>query len=320
MGVSALIRLVLLLLGVTLIAFLLVEASPLDPVAQYVANLRGVSSAQIENITALWGADLPWWERYASWLGGMLTGDFGYSASLRAPVAGILASAILGSLLLMAIAWVIAGVVGYGLGLVAGAYRGRFLDKVITFFCHLLNSTPPFVVGLVLLMIFGLALGWVPLGLSGPLGVMAADVTLAERLRHVALPALTVALVGVAPVILHTRAALFTVLDSETALFARARGYGTWQIVRRHGVRTTLLPAVMLQFANLSTLIAGATLAEVVFSYHGLGSVVAGAALTSDVPLLLGAVTIIAVVVFTGNLIADVIARRVDPRTRAVAA
>lgn len=310
----ALARIPLLVLSVTFIAFVLVELSPLDPLAQYAANLQGASTAQIEAAARIWGLDHPWWQRYLHWLGGMLTGDFGQSSLLREPVGPVLAAGARNSLLLMSLAWVLSGVVGYALGLLAGATRGRVCDRVITALCFVLSSTPAFVTGLVLLLVFGLALGWVPLGLSGPLGIAAADVSAGERLRHVLLPAATVAIGGIAGVTLHTRQALIDVLNTDTAKFARARGLSTPQIIARHGIRTTILPALMLQFANLSALIGGSTVAEVVFSYHGLGQLVVSAALASDVALLLGAVTVIATVVVVGNTVADEIARRVDPR------
>lgn len=310
-------RMLILLVSVTFIAFVLVEASPLDPVAQYVASMqRGVSAEQVERITQLWGLDRPWYERYFSWLAGMLTGDFGVSNLYRADVGGILADAIANSLLLMSIAWVLSGVLGYTLGVVSGATRGTLLDRVIVGACYVLTSTPTFVVGLVLMLIFAVQLGWVPLGLSQPLGMVSEDVSFADRLRHAILPAITVAIVAIASVTLHTRQSVSEVMESDVARFARARGMGTWQIVRHHGLRNTLLPAVMLQFTSLSMLFGGSALAEVVFSYHGLGSLITKAGIASDVPLLLGAVTLSAVLVFIGNLVADVIASLVDPRVR----
>ncbi len=306
-----------LLVSVTFVAFVLVEASPLDPVAQYVASMqRGVSADQVERITALWGLDRPWYERYLSWLGGMLSGDFGVSNLYRADVAGIIGHAIANSLLLMSIAWVLSGVLGYALGVVSGATRGSLLDRAIVGICYVLTSTPTYVVGLVLMLVFAVQLGWVPLGLSQPLGMLAEEVTLLDRLRHAILPAITVAIVAIANVTLHTRQSVGQVMESDVARFARARGLGTWGIVRHHALRNTLLPAVMLQFTSLSMLFGGSALAEVVFSYHGLGAIITKAAVASDVPLLLGAVTLSAVLVFVGNLIADVIAILVDPRLR----
>lgn len=314
---QTLLRLPFLLLSVTFIAFILVEVSPLNPVAQYVANMeRGVSASQVERITALWGLDTPWYERYFGWLSGMLVGDFGVSHLYRTEVAGILGYAISNSLLLMAIAWVLSAVLGYTLGLIAGSTRGSAIDRGIVGVCYVLTSTPTFVIGLVLMLIFAVQLGWVPLGLSQPLGVYAEDVTFADRLRHALLPAITVALVSIASVTLHTRQSVSELMDSDITRFARSRGMNTWQVVRHHGIRNTLLPAVMLQFTSLSSLFGGSALAEVVFSYHGLGSLITQAGIGSDVPLLLGAVTLSAILVFVGNLIANVIAVLVDPRVR----
>lgn len=313
--VAALVRLATLLLSVTFITFILVEISPLDPVANYAARMqRGVSEEQLAAIAQRFGADLPWWERYFSWLGGVLQGDFGYSLAGREPVGMLLWIGISNSLLLMAIAWLLSGIGGYILGVVSGATRGSLLDRGIVSVCYLLTSTPTYVVGMVLLLVFAVSLGWSPVGLSQPLGVLNADVTWTERLRHVVLPAVTVALVAMASVALHTRQALTEVLDSEVARFARARSMGTWQIVYNHGLRKTLVVALTLQLTSLSMLFGGSVLAEVVFGYHGVGQMIVNAGLSSDVPLLLGAVTVTALLVFLGNFIGDIAARRLDPR------
>ncbi|WIM73278.1 ABC transporter permease [Corynebacterium suedekumii] len=306
-----------LLISVTFVAFVLVEASPLDPVAQYVASMqRGVSADQVERITALWGLDRPWYERYVSWLGGMLAGDFGVSNLYRADVAGIIGHAIANSLLLMSIAWVLSGVLGYLLGVVSGATRGTLLDRAIVAACYVLTSTPPYVVGLVLMLVFAVQLGWVPLGPRSRWAWSPRTSPSSTGCATAVLPAITVAIVAIANVTLHTRQSVSQVMESDMARFARTRGLGTWGIVRHHGLRNTLLPAVMLQFTSLSMLFGGSALAEVVFSYHGLGALITKAAIASDVPLLLGAVTLSAVLVFVGNLIADVIAILVDPRVR----
>ncbi|WIM68112.1 ABC transporter permease [Corynebacterium breve] len=311
---SALARLAGLLLSVSFVAFLLVEFSPLDPIAQYINDMQGISDEQIAQISQLWGQDQPWWQRYFNWLGGVLTGDFGTSYIYRREVVSILSYAVVNSLLLMALAWTLSAVIGYGLGVVAGASKGSLLDRIIVVFTYVLTSTPTFVVGLVLITIFAVYLGWVPVGMSQPVGVTSGDVTFADRLAHAILPALTVALVGIATVTLHTRQAMISFMESDVARFARSRGMTTWQIVRKQGFRNTILPAVMLQFTSLSTLVGGSVLAESVFSYHGLGSTVTQAGLRSDVPLLLGAIVVISSVVFIGNTIADILADVLEPR------
>ncbi|MBS3974523.1 MAG: ABC transporter permease, partial [Actinobacteria bacterium] len=158
-----------------------------------------------------------------------------------------------------------------------------------------------------------------PMGLASPVGVLAEDVTWLDRLRHLVLPALTLSIIGVAPIALHTRQKLIDVLASDYALFARARGESETGIIIRHGLRNVALPALTLQFASFSELFGGAVLAEQVFSYPGIGQATVQAGLHGDVPLLLGAVIFSTLFVFAGNLIADLLYRVVDPRTQAEA-
>ncbi len=130
------------------------------------------------------------------------------------------------------------------------------------------------------------------------------------------LPALTLSVIGIAPIALHTRQKLLDVLASDYILFARARGERGFWLFWRHGLRAVALPAVTLQFTGFSELFGGAVLAEQVFSYPGLGQATVEAGLRGDVPLLLGIVLFSAVLVFTGNTVADLIYRAIDPRIR----
>jgi peptide/nickel transport system permease protein len=216
----------------------------------------------------------------------------------------------------MGLAWVISGLLGFWLGILAAMKEGTWLDRLIKTYCFTLASTPTFWLGLLLLIVFAVWLGWFPIGLSVPAGVLAEEVSLGDRLRHLILPALTLSILGVANVALHTRQKLIDVLSSEYVLLARARGATEREILFRHGLRNIALPAVTLQFASLSELFGGSVLAEQVFSYPGLGQATVQAGLRSDVPLLLGIVIFSALFVFTGNLIADIIYRLVDPRIR----
>lgn len=175
------------------------------------------------------------------------------------------------SLALLGIAWVASGVLGLLLGVVAGVNRDRWPDRLVKGYCFVLAATPTFWLGLVALMVFSVWLGWFPLGFSVPLGKSAADVTLLDTARHIVLPAIVLSFVGVANIALHTREKLVDILESDYVKFARARGLSTWQIVRRHGMRNLLLPAMTLQFASISEIFGGSVLVEQVFSYPGLG-------------------------------------------------
>lgn len=313
------IRILSLLLAVSVIAFALVSMSPIDPVQQYILGLgAAVSPEQRAEIEAYWGVNEPSVERYFSWLGELLKGNMGQSALYRRPVADIIGERFINSLALMLTAWALSGVIGFALGCVMGIFQDRWPDKIIKKICYLFSSVPTFWLGLLFLLVFAVWLKWFPIGFSSPIGVLSRDVTLLQRLHHLALPAFTLSLMSFANIALHTRQKLIDVLNSEYVLFARARGEGKWSILKRHGLRNILLPALTLQFASFAELFGGSVMAENVFSYPGLGSAVAAAGLNSDVPLLLGVTLFSALFVCVGNMIANLLYGVVDPQIREV--
>ncbi|MBQ8508179.1 MAG: ABC transporter permease [Clostridia bacterium] len=313
------IKIISLLLAVSVIAFALVSLSPVDPVQQYILGLgAAVSPEQRLEIEEYWGVNEPPVERYFSWLGELLKGNMGQSSLYRRPVKDIIGERFLNSLALMLCAWLLSGVIGFALGCVMGMYQDKWPDRLIKKICYLLSSVPTFWLGLVFLLVFSVWLKWFPIGFSSPIGVQSADVTIWQRLHHLALPAFTLSLMSFANIALHTRQKLIDVLNSEYVLFARARGEGRWTILRRHGLRNILLPALTLQFASFAELFGGSVMAENVFSYPGLGSAVAAAGLNGDVPLLLGVTLFSALFVCVGNMIANLLYGVIDPQIREV--
>lgn len=312
----------LLLLGVSLVTFALMNMSPLDPLQTNVGQvaLGTMSEEQVEKLEAYWGADTPPITRYLGWLGGVLRGDLGTSLLYRQPVWDVVCEKLLSSLWLLVISWLLSGIFGVALGAVAGATRGRWPDRLIRGYCLLISSTPAFWLALILLLIFSVWLGWLPIGLSVPIGMEASAVTAADRLRHAILPALTLSITGVANIALHTREKMVDVLASDHVLFAKAQGGSSWAIVLRHGLRGVALPAITLQFASVSEIIGGSVLVEQVFSYPGLGQAAVTAGLGSDLPLLMGITLLSSLIVFGGNLTADLLYGVVDPKIRRRAA
>ena len=317
-----LLRMLLLLLGVSLAAFLLMAASPMDPLQTNVgqAALGSMSQEQIAQLEDYWGVNTPLPERYLGWLSAALRGDLGTSLLYRQPVLQIVAERLGNSLGLLLSAWVLSGALGLTLGVLAGAFRDRWPDRLIRGWCLLLSSTPAFWLALLLLMVFSVWLGWFPIGLSVPIGAAAEQVSFLERLRHAFLPALTLSVTGVSGIALHTREKMADVMESDYVLFARARGESLGGIVLRHGLRNVALPAITLQFASVSEIIGGSVLVEQVFSYPGLGQAAVNAGLGGDLPLLLGITVITAAVVFGGSLAADLLYGAVDPEIRRGAA
>ena len=313
-----LIRAAVLLALVSAASFFLLSLSPIDPLQSNVgqAALGSMSPEQVEDLREYWGVGVPMTKRFASWFSGLLKGDMGISLLYRRPVIEIVGERFLSSLWLMASAWVFAGVLGLLLGILAGTFRGRWPDRLITGYCMLTASTPAFWIGLLLLLVFAVQLRIFPIGLGVPIGMESAQVTFADRLSHAFMPALTLGLTGISSIALHTKAKMEEVMDSPYVLYAKARGESLFHIVRCHGLRNILLPAVTLQFASISEIFGGSVLVEQVFSYPGLGQAAIAAGLGSDVPLLLGITLISSLLVFGGNLAADLLYHVVDPRMR----
>lgn len=312
------VRFALLMLAVGLVVFALVSMSPIDPVQANVGQAAYVnmSEAKRAQLASYWGGDVPFWERFANWAGALLQGDMGTSLRFNAPVSEVIAHRAANSLALMGIAWLLSGALGFALGVAAGARRGGALDRVVRSYCFLLASTPTFWLGLLILMVFAVQLGWFPIGFSVPIGVSAADVTLADAVHHLVLPALTLSVTGVANIALHTREKVVDVLESDYVRFARARGESELSVIVHHGLRNVALPAVTLQCAFISEIFGGSVLVEQVFSYPGLGQAAVTAGLGGDVALLAGIALVSAALVFGGNLLANILYGVLDPHMR----
>lgn len=312
------IKLVLLLFATSIIVFSLVSLSPIDPVAANVgqAALIGMSDEKRASLDMYWGGDVPLVERYMAWGSALLRGDMGTSLRYNAPVADVIAGRAANSLLLMSIAWVTSGILGFALGVAAGARQGSLLDRAVKAYCFILAASPTFWVALLILMVFSVWLGWFPVGFSQPIGKAAADITVVDAMHHLALPAVTLSLVGVANVALHTREKTIDVMSSQYVRFARTRGLSTAQILRRHALRNLAIPAITIQFSQIAEIFGGSVLVEQVFSYPGLGQAAVTAGIGGDAALLAGIALVSAALVFCGNAAANVLYEVVDPRVR----
>nr|WP_229140041.1 ABC transporter permease [Bacillus sp. REN16] len=306
-----------LLVAICFISFLLIKNSPIDPIQAYIgADLLKVGPEQRDMIAKYWGLDQPVMVQFLNWGSALVRGDLGTSMIYRRPVADIIGERFINSLALMISAWILSGFIGFIMGVVAAMKKGTWIDRLIKWYCFTLASTPTFWMGLLILIFFAVWLKWFPIGMGVPAGILAEDVTIADKIKHLILPTLTLSIVGVANIAMHTRQKLIDVLASDYVIFARARGEQGFILFWRHGLRNIALPAITLQFAAFSELFGGAVLAEQVFSYPGLGQATVEAGLRGDVPLLLGLVIFSTLFVFVGNLIADLIYRMVDPRMR----
>lgn len=310
-------RLVVLVCAVAAVAFALAKVSPIDPVDAYLGPaITRAGPEQRALIAARWGFDQPFGVQFAAWAKNLLSGDLGESVVYGQPVATVIAERARASFVLMASAWILSGFLGFLLGLLAGAFEGSAGDRIIRAYAYVLASTPAFWCAIILLLVFSVALGWMPVCCAAPPGMLDRDVTILQRLHHLVLPILTLSVLGVAQITLHTRAKMVEIMRSDMALYARAQGAGRLDVLLRHGARNAALPALTIQFASLGELFGGSILAEQVFSYPGLGRATIEAGLRGDVPLLLAITLLTTICVSLGNSLSDLLAHLVDPRLR----
>lgn len=309
-------RMLLLVAAVSVLSFILVTASPVDPLTAYVGAESTLSQEATAEIAEHWGLNDPPAQRFLTWAGNTLHGDLGTSITYNLPVGEVILSRVWYSLALIFAAWALSGALGFVSGIFAALYQGRLFDKCIKTFCLILQSAPVFWFGLLMLTVFSVFLGWFPLGQAAPVDKLAQDVTLWDRLYHMILPTITLSILGISKITLYTRQKLIEIMNSDYFLFAKARGESTKQLILRHGLRNISMPAITLQFASFSELFGGIALAETVFSYPGLGSAITAAALSGDAPLLIGIAMFSGIFVFVGNFIANVLYSIVDPRLK----
>ncbi|MSS64523.1 ABC transporter permease [Lachnospiraceae bacterium WCA-693-APC-MOT-I] len=292
--------------------------SPIDPLKTNVGQtaLGSMSEQQIQKVKEYWGVDKPPLKRYFAWAKEALKGNMGISLLYRQDVTKIIWEKLKNSIILMGTAWILSGLFGVALGVLAAVKRETWVDKIIKSYCFLIASTPGFWMGILLIIIFSVWLNWFPIGLSVPIGMDMAEVTILDRIRHAVLPTVTLSVLGVANIALHTREKMIDVMQSDYVLFARARGESDWEIIKWHGLRNILLPVITLQFASISEIVGGTVLIEQTFSYPGLGQAAVIAGLGSDMPLLMGITIVSASLVFVGNFIANVLYHVIDPRIR----
>jgi peptide/nickel transport system permease protein len=303
---------------VATLTFFLVHLAPGDP---FTTSSEG-ALVPVEVITQQrrnFGLDQPVHVQYARYLGNLVRGDFGYSFREHRPAAQAIAERVPNTLLLAAAGLVIAFGVGVLVGALQAARAGSLLDDVLSVCTLALYSMPVFWLGIMLLLAFGVLLDWLPVG-----GVMDEAVypslspvgRLMDRLAHLVLPALTLGLVGAAVTARFQRAELLEVIGRDFVRTARAKGLAPRAVFLRHALRNALLPAVTLFGLSFPLLLSGAVLVETVFAWPGMGKLAVDAIHGRDYAVVTAVAIIAAVMVVVGNLIADLLYRVVDPRTR----
>lgn len=309
-----------LLLAAATVIFLLLHLAPGDPAAAYLHP--DVPAEVARQVRRSLGLGRPLHEQYLAWLGALLRGDLGYSISQSQSVARAIGQALPNTLLLGGVSLVVSFTVGSAVGLYQGTRAGAGTDRALSAATLVAYSVPGFWVALLLLLVFswGPVRELLPLPLTGTTAVghdlMGLGGRIADRLRHLILPAAALSVGPTAAVIRHARSAALEVRDSDHVRAARARGLGEGEVAWRHVVRNALLPLTSLLGLYLPRLLGGAVVLEFIFSWAGMGRLLYRGVLARDVPLVLAATLLFAVLVVVGNLLADLLYAAADPRVR----
>jgi peptide/nickel transport system permease protein len=311
-----LVQSLVVVLLVTTASFFLAHLAPGGPFA--VDDPRMPDHVR-EHWRAQFGLDRPLSEQFVRYVFSLAQGDMGYSFSRRIPVGDALAAALPRTLLLTGIAMAASIAIGVVLGIYQATHRGRPTERVLSGVSLVFYSLPEFWLALMALLLFAY---WLPLFPAG--GVIDSTVhdylgfwgRLADRLRHLALPASTLTLLTTAGIARHQRSAMLEVIELDFVRTARAKGLPERTVVGRHAFRNALLPMITLLGLALPILVGGAVFVETVFSWPGMGQLSADAIAARDYPLITATVAVGGVMVAIGSLVADLLYVAADPRVR----
>ena len=306
--------LLVLVLAIT-VNFALPRLAPGDPLDYLLGDQSfQLNPVQRQQVLAQFGLDKPTGEQFRDYVANLARFDLGTSVIHGRPVADVIGDRLPWTLALVGTSIVLASLLGIGLGVLAAWRRGRGSDIGALAVVMVLDSTPLFWLGMILLGIFAVELGWLPLFGAGARGT--GFVLSVEVVRSLVLPVATLTLGTTGGVFLVSRYAMVGTLSEDFLLLSEASGLSTRRIVFAHALRNSLLPVATVVLLNLGLLLGGATVVETVFSYPGLGRLVYEGVLARDYPLLQGTFLLIAVGVIVCNLAADLLYPLLDPRVR----
>ena len=303
------------LLGITVLGFVALSLAPGDPLTARTdpSILARMNPADLIARRHALGLDQPIPVQYLVWLGGVLTGNFGYSIATGQSIADEVGPRIGPTLLLMGTALLITIFVGIPLGIVSAVRQYSRIDYTLTGLSMATASLPTFILGLAGIYIFGV---YVPILPTSGIATLGAPFSVLDRISHLILPASILGLANAAPLLRYTRSAMLEVLSSEYMTTARSKGLRSTTVLVRHGLRNALLPIVTIVGLLLPEMVAGAVITEQIFSWPGMGSLAVISAQDRDPALMMGVILVVATGVLASNILTDVMYAIVDPRVK----
>ena len=315
---ARLVKMVAIVFAIIVVNFFLIHAAPGDP-ASVMAGQSGAADPQfVEQLRHEFGLDKPLGTQLWIYVSSVAQGDLGISHRQQRTVLSLIAERLPATLLLTGVAFAFALVTGIALGAAAARRAGTWADSVITVLALGFYATPIFWVGLMLVLVFSVWLGWLPsFGMETVGAGLHGWAAAADTAQYLVLPALTLGLFYMAVYARLTRSAMLEVAGQDFIKTARAKGVGEGRILRRHILRNALLPVVTLAGIQAGQLIGGSVLVETVFAWPGIGRLAFDALLARDYQVLLGVFLTTSVLVVVFNLITDLVYLAIDPRMQA---
>ncbi|MEJ2667787.1 MAG: ABC transporter permease [Deinococcales bacterium] len=296
------------LLLISILVFLLVHLMPGGPLSMY-AHQPNITPAQLRVIAHQLGVDRPLPVQYASWLGNALSGHFGYSYTYNVPVSQLISGRMPATLSLMGISFALAVVLSITIGTISAMYRHTWVDRVLSALSYVGLGLPSFWLGLILIEVFGVHFGILPISGMGSGG-------LGDHLKHLAMPVATLSVLFIAQEARYVRSSMVDVLGRHFIVTARAKGLRNVVVIGKHGLRNGLIPVITVLAIDGATLFGGAVITESIFSWPGIGRLFLGAVLQGDYPIMLAIITLLSGLIVLANIVADMLYAVVDPRVQ----
>ena len=310
--IRRLLLLPLLMLGISLIVFILIQLAPGDPItSQYGLKLSEMDIATVERLREELGLNDPVMVQYGRYLGNLLQGNMGQSITSRTPVLDEIAARFPATLELAALGMLMTVVVAVPLGVFAAIKRGSLFDNVLMAGALFGVSIPSFWFGVMVILVFGLWLGWLPISGRG-------DGPIYQRLEYLVLPSLTLAIGLMGIVSRMVRSSVIEVLGLDYIRTARAKGLKSRTVLVRHAIRNALIPVVTLGGLMVVNMLNGVVVTEIIFDFPGMGSAAARAAGSLDALAVLGFVLFGGMVLIIANVVVDLLYAVIDPRIRLI--
>lgn len=307
-----------LVLGISILTFAILKLSPGDPASLNVALNSKIDPGYITKLRQAYGLNDPVHVQYWHWLKGMLTFNFGNSFMDNRPVLTVISERLPATLLLSGLSEILLFLIAVPLGVAAAYYRGRWIDRFTGIFAFAGFATPTFWLALMLMLIFGVQLGWLPV--SGMRSVGAEYLPWPEKVwdlfLHLLMPLAVTTFGGLASVSRYARTSMLEVIQQDYIRTARAKGLSEFQVLFRHALPNALIPIVTLLGLSLPALIGGSFIIETIFAWPGMGRLGFEAIMSRNYTVVMGIGVISALLTLLGNLLADLGYAWLDPRVK----